>query len=160
MVSDEHVEQKNSTKIGSKTHLFLKQRWQGFNKLNSFENLIGQSSHMPVLSSMPTNFEFVPCKNKSCIWSCSCDMVTDIYSKPLKALTWLLSVWWLSLLHACIASDISPCTDRDNSQHGRTYSQQNHVYYHHEIGIFATLQNSKLCMDVKITSHIQIRMFS
>ena len=46
------------------------------NKLDSFENLIGQNSHVPLHWTMSAHFDFVLRKNKSCIWSRSSDMVT------------------------------------------------------------------------------------
>ena len=49
------------------------------NKLNSFGNLIGQCTHVPVVSTTSTRFEFVPCKNESYVWSRSRDMDSCIY---------------------------------------------------------------------------------
>ena len=75
-------------------------------------------------------------------------------------LTFRLPAGQLSFSHACTASDISPRTERDNSQYGRTYRLQKYIHWWNEIGIFATLQYSKLFMDIQITSHIQIHIFS
>ena len=50
------------------------------NKSSSFGNLIGQNSHVPVLSTTSTRFEFVACKNKSFVWSRSRNMDTYVYS--------------------------------------------------------------------------------
>ena len=63
---------------GSKTHLFPKQIVRRKNKLNSFGNLTGYSSHVPVFPTTSKHFEFVPRKNKSCVWRRSRDMVTYI----------------------------------------------------------------------------------
>ena len=49
------------------------------NKLNNFGNLIGQNSHVPVRSTTSAHFEFVPRKNKPCIWSRSQDMDNYIF---------------------------------------------------------------------------------
>ena len=51
---------KNSRKIGFMTHLFPKGKQWGVSKLNSFGELIGQSSHVPIVLNYVCIFWFCP----------------------------------------------------------------------------------------------------
>ena len=135
MVVDEHVEQKNSRKIGSKSHWFPIQKQWGVGKLNSFGNLIGQSSHVPLLATTYVHFEFVQRKNKSCIRYRSRDLVIYIDYTFESSFS------------------LTPFQRAPHTQH-QARSQQKYINFYNEIVIFATLQYSKLCKYIKIVLHI------
>ena len=62
------------------------------NKINSFGNLFGQKSHVPMLSTTSARFEFVLRKNKSCVWGRSRDIVTYTFHLFRNNLLFLLSL--------------------------------------------------------------------
>ena len=121
-------------------------------RIDCFGSLIRQWSHMLLLSITFTCFEFIPHKNKSWVWGQSRNMDTYIYFTLSKTLSQLDSFVSLTLILIAFALVLS------SSQQVIQSSQQNYVHCYYELGIFASLQYSKLCMVIKITS--QIHMFS
>ena len=83
------------------------------NTSKSFGYQTGQNSHMPVLSTTSTRFEYVPYKNKSCVFKPITWYGLPIYSTPSEALPLSRWVWPPTLSFSVLPSEW--CTSPDNS---------------------------------------------
>ena len=120
--------------------------------------MIGRNSHASLRSTTSAHFDFVPRQKKIL----RLELVTwHVY---LHIFYTFESSFSLTLNSSQRATHCSRELNASETQpkNGRTYNQQKYIHCHNEIGIFATLQYSKLCKIIshKIISHIQIHMFS
>ena len=154
------------------TPIFLNSQWEArrtensgkkridcVDKWNSFGDLIVQNSQVPVILITSARFEFLPRKNKSCVWSRSRDIVIYIFHAFRNNYIFC----FFALSHSVLSSE-RPTAPNNSTvsdtelNHGRTYGYRKHVS-HIEIGMYIIIQTNPFFSDFNIASHIQIHTF-
>ena len=126
------------------------------NRISSFRNLIGQSSHVPVSSTTSASSESQRNSSRAKI---------SLAFEP-DHMTWKpISRFWKQLTLAILVFSFSltsrpqtslPPSVRHATEIGRTHNQWKYVHRHFRISIFTIIQTTQLFVDFNVASSIQI----